>query len=324
MRQIAIYGKGGIGKSTVASNLSQALAEKGRRVMQVGCDPKRDSTRALTGGRLIPTVLETFRERLRRGQDEHSITLDEIVYSGAGGVKCVEAGGPEPGIGCAGRGVLTAIQILRDLQAVETFELDVVIYDVLGDVVCGGFAQPIRAGFARNIYLVCSGEFMSLYAANNIAKAVARLGQQGGSALAGVICNSRGKPDFERAVLSEFAARLGTKLVGFIPRSDDILAVEAEGRTVIEGAPQSAAAAAFRELAEMILAQAPDESPGSPGRGFGGDFEKSAEDGQEEQPAGAVALSGDRQRGQSRGRPTPLEPEELEALYRGVVAGAGR
>lgn len=286
MKQIAIYGKGGIGKSTVASNLSLALGALGLKVMQVGCDPKRDSTRTLTGGRLIPTVLETFRERLRLGQDEYSITLEQIVHPGAGGavgVKCVEAGGPEPGIGCAGRGVLTAIQILGNLKAFETYGLDVVVYDVLGDVVCGGFAQPIRAGYAKNIYLVCSGEFMSIYAANNIAKAIARLSQQGGSSLAGVICNSRGKPEFEREVIGVFAARLGSEVAGFIPRSEEILASEVEGRTVMEGAPGCAAAMAFGELAAKIAAT----------------------------PDGAGVV------------PAPLELEDMEALYREVLARAG-
>jgi nitrogenase subunit NifH len=169
MRQIAIYGKGGIGKSTVSSNLSMAFREMGLVVMQVGCDPKRDSTRSLTGGRMIPTVLETLRDNLRAGRDQSAITLQDIVFPGAGGVYCVESGGPEPGIGCAGRGVLTALQILKDLKAFQTFGVDVVLYDILGDVVCGGFAQPIREGFAQEIYLLCSGSFMSLYAANNTA-----------------------------------------------------------------------------------------------------------------------------------------------------------
>ncbi|NLF02357.1 MAG: AAA family ATPase, partial [Anaerolineales bacterium] len=170
MRQIAIYGKGGIGKSTVASNLSMALRERGLTVMQVGCDPKRDSTRTLTGGRMIATVLETLREQLRLGRDQGAVALEEIVFQGSHGVYCVEAGGPEPGVGCAGRGVLTALQILKERNAFDTYGVDVVLYDILGDVVCGGFAQPIREGFAREIYLLCSGSFMSLYAANNIAK----------------------------------------------------------------------------------------------------------------------------------------------------------
>lgn len=155
MRQIAIYGKGGIGKSTIASNLSMALNEMGLKVMQVGCDPKRDSTRSLTGGRLIPTVLEIYRERLRKGQDEYAISLEDIVFKGSEGVYCVEAGGPEPGVGCAGRGVLTAIQILKDLKAYETYSLDIVVYDVLGDVVCGGFASPfVKAMPGRSIWYV--------------------------------------------------------------------------------------------------------------------------------------------------------------------------
>ena len=156
MRQIAIYGKGGVGKSTIAANLSMALREQGLKVMQVGCDPKRDSTRTLTQGGLIPTVLETYREHLRMGRDEYAIALKDIVFEGQQGIYCVESGGPEPGIGCAGRGVLTAINILRDLKAFDTYGVDIVVYDVLGDVVCGGFAQPIREGYAREIYLLCS------------------------------------------------------------------------------------------------------------------------------------------------------------------------
>ena len=254
MRQIAIYGKGGIGKSTVASNLSTALHERGLKVMQVGCDPKRDSTRSLTGGRLIPTVLETYRDRLRLGRDEYSIALEDIVFEGPEGVLCVESGGPEPGVGCAGRGVLTAINILRDLKAFDTYGVDVVVYDVLGDVVCGGFAQPIRQGYAREIYLVCSGAFMSMYAANNIAKGIRRLSRRGQTGLAGVICNSSGDEGFERTVLSEFAQALGSELVHFVPRSPVIQACEMESRTVLEHSPQSPEADVFRELARRVMA----------------------------------------------------------------------
>ncbi|MGB6837522.1 MAG: AAA family ATPase [Dehalococcoidia bacterium] len=253
MRQIAIYGKGGIGKSTLASNLSMALRERGLTVMQVGCDPKRDSSRALTGGRLIPTVLEIYREHLRKGRDAYAIQLPDIVFEGSNGVLCVESGGPEPGVGCAGRGVLTAIQILRDLKAFDTYDVDVVVYDVLGDVVCGGFAQPIREGYAREIYLVCSGAFMSIYAANNIAKGVQRLARRGGSRLAGVICNSRGDGDLERQVLSAFAERLGSGLIHSVPRSDDIQACEVLGVTVLEHSPRSDAAENFRQMADAIL-----------------------------------------------------------------------
>jgi nitrogenase iron protein NifH len=239
MRQIAIYGKGGIGKSTVASNLSMAFREQGLEVMQVGCDPKRDSTRCLTGGRMIPTVLETLREHLRAGRDQTAITLSDIVFIGDRGVRCVESGGPEPGIGCAGRGVLTALQILKDLKAFDTFGVDVVVYDILGDVVCGGFALPDRLGKA----------------ANNIAKGIQRLARRGEAGLAGIICNSAGDEAFERRVLTAFAAALGTELVATVPRSPVIQACEVEGRTVLEHSPHSQEAEVFRALASQILAR---------------------------------------------------------------------
>jgi nitrogenase iron protein NifH len=261
MRQIAIYGKGGIGKSTISANLSMAFQERGLHVMQVGCDPKRDSTRILTGNQLIPTVLETYRERLRIGQDEYSISLQDIVFKGSKGVYCVESGGPEPGIGCAGRGVLTAIQILRDLNAFKTYVVDIVVYDVLGDVVCGGFAQPIRQGYAREIYLLCSGTFMSIYAANNIAKGISRLAQRGRTGLSGVICNSSGDEQFEKEVLSDFANKLRSKLIYIIPRSPIIQACEVEGKTVLEHSPNSHEAEAFRELSKKVLDNDPPVIP---------------------------------------------------------------
>ncbi len=253
MKQIAIYGKGGIGKSTIASNLAAALNERGVKVMQVGCDPKRDSTRILAGGHLIPAVLEIHRDKLRRGQDAHDISLEDIVVKTKSGIYCVEAGGPEPGIGCAGRGVLTALEILKDLKAFETYEIEVAIYDVLGDVVCGGFAMPIREGFASEIYLVCSGGFMSIYAANNIARAVQRLARRGNTGLAGIICNSNGDAALERAVVPAFAERLGSAFVEFVPRTSVIQACELEGRAVVEHAPRSDEATVFRELARKVL-----------------------------------------------------------------------
>jgi nitrogenase iron protein NifH len=253
MRQIAIYGKGGIGKSTVSSNLSMAFRQRGLEVMQVGCDPKRDSTRSLTGGRMIPTVLETLREQLHLGRDQGAVTLEDIVFTGDCGVRCVESGGPEPGVGCAGRGVLTALQILKDLKAFEAYGVEVVVYDILGDVVCGGFAQPIRAGYAQEIYLLCSGAFMSLYAANNIAKGIRRLSRRGDTGLAGVICNSAGDEAFERAVLAEFAETLGTSLIAWVPRSPVIQLCEVEGKTVLQHSPQAPEVDVFRDLAYRLL-----------------------------------------------------------------------
>ena len=253
MRQIAIYGKGGIGKSTISSNLSMAFRQRGLEVMQVGCDPKRDSTRSLTGGRMIPTVLETLREQLRLGRDQGAVALEDIVFTGDCGVRCVESGSPEPGVCCAGRGVLTALQILKDLKAFDAYGVDVVVYDILGDVVCGGFAQPIRAGYAQEIYLLCSGSFMSLYAANNIAKGIQRLSRRGDTGLAGVICNSAGEQAFERAVLAEFAETLGTRLIAWVPRSPVIQACEVEGKTVWQHSPQAPEVDVFRDLADRVL-----------------------------------------------------------------------
>jgi len=253
MKQIAIYGKGGIGKSTIASNISAALNERGVNVMQVGCDPKRDSTRILAGGHLIPAVLEIYRDKLRHGQDAHAISLDDIIFKTPSGIYCVEAGGPEPGIGCAGRGVLTALQILKDLNAFDTYSIDVAIYDVLGDVVCGGFAMPIREGFASEIYLVCSGGFMSIYAANNIARAVQRLARRGDTGLSGIICNSNGDEVLEHTVVPAFAQRLGSAFVEFVPRSPVIQACELEGRAVVEHAPHSEESAIFRDLARKVM-----------------------------------------------------------------------
>ena len=207
---------------------------------------------------MIPTVLEILRDHLREGRDQGAISLEDIVFLGDGGVHCVESGGPEPGVGCAGRGVLTALQILKNLKAFDTYSVDVVVYDILGDVVCGGFAQPIREGFAQEIYLLCSGAFMSLYAANNIAKGIQRLARRGDTGLAGVICNSTarlqaGHDTFELQMLTEFAETLGTTLIGSVPHSPVIQACEVDGRTVLAHSPHTVEADVFRGLAQKIM-----------------------------------------------------------------------
>lgn len=248
MRQIAIYGKGGIGKSTTSSNLSAALAAAGHRVMQVGCDPKQDSTMNLMGGRLIPSVLDIIRRKGERG-----VELRDCCFEGYGGVIVAEAGGPEPGIGCAGRGVISALQTLERLGAYKHYGIDVVIYDVLGDVVCGGFAMPIREGFAREIYIVTSGEMMALYAANNICRAVRRFIDNGVPIrLGGLICNARNTYQ-EVDTVGAFAQELSCRVVRVVPRSRDVQIAESRGMTVIEALPHGEQAKAYRDLASVII-----------------------------------------------------------------------
>ena len=246
-RQIAIYGKGGIGKSTTTQNLTAGLTERGKKVMVVGCDPKADSTRLLLGGLAQKTVLDTVR---LQGEDE--VELDTIMKVGFGGTLCVESGGPEPGVGCAGRGIITSISTLENLGAYEEEDLDFVFYDVLGDVVCGGFAMPIREGKAKEIYIVASGEMMALYAANNIAKGISRYAQSGGVRLGGIICNSR-NVDNEKPLLEAFAKELNTKLIYFIPRNNIVQHAEIRKQTVIQYKPDSSQAEEYRQLADAII-----------------------------------------------------------------------
>ncbi len=244
LRQIAIYGKGGIGKSTTTQNLTAGLAESGKHVMVVGCDPKADSTRLLLGGLNQSTVLDTMRE------NGGNVDLKDIMREGYLGTKCVESGGPEPGVGCAGRGIITSIGLLERLGA-YTEDLDYVFYDVLGDVVCGGFAMPIREGKAKEIYIVASGEMMALYAANNISKGIAKYAQKGGVRLGGIICNSR-NVDREIELLRAFSKELGTQLIYFVPRDNVVQRAEIRRKTVIEYNPQSRQAQEYRDLAKAI------------------------------------------------------------------------
>lgn len=244
LRQIAIYGKGGIGKSTTTQNLTAGLAELQKKILVVGCDPKADSTRLLLGGLHQKTVLDTIRD------NKQDIQLSDLEKTGFGGIRCVESGGPEPGVGCAGRGIITSISMLENLGA-YTEDLDYVFYDVLGDVVCGGFAMPIREGKAQEIYIVASGEMMALYAANNIAKGIARYAVNGKVRLGGIICNSR-MVDREIELLKAFAKELNTQLIYYIPRDNIVQQAEIRRKTVIEYKSDSKQAGEYRNLAKAI------------------------------------------------------------------------
>ena len=246
MRQIAIYGKGGIGKSTTTQNIAAALAEGGSKVMIVGCDPKADSTRLILGSLVGRTVLDAL-----RGGDEDDLELEDFLFTGFHGIKAVESGGPEPGVGCAGRGIVTAINLLEQKGAYSK-GLDYVLYDVLGDVVCGGFAMPIREGKAEEIYIVCSGEMMSLYAASNIVQAVKRFRSRGYARFGGYILNRR-NIEGEREALEKLAQEEGGVIIADLPRSPDVQRAEAMGRTVVEALPASEMAACYQNLAGLVL-----------------------------------------------------------------------
>lgn len=245
MRQVAIYGKGGIGKSTTTQNLTAALASSmGKKILLVGCDPKADSTRMLLGGMNQKTVLDTL-----RSEGDEGANLETLLQDGFGNIRCVESGGPEPGVGCAGRGIITSIGLLENLGA-YTDDLDYVFYDVLGDVVCGGFAMPIREGKAKEIYIVASGELMAIYAANNICKGIAKFAK-GGARLGGIICNNR-KVDGEKELLEAFAAKLGSHLIHFVPRDNIVQRAEINRKTVLDYDSECQQAQEYIQLATNI------------------------------------------------------------------------
>ena len=254
MIRIAVYGKGGIGKSTTVSNVAVALAEKGMKVMQIGCDPKADSTILLRHGKEASTVLDLYNKK------RQDLKLEDMVQIGYGGVVCVEAGGPAPGLGCAGRGIITALEKLQETGAYETYKPDIVFYDVLGDVVCGGFSMPMRKGYADKVFIITSGENMAIHAGANIAMAVENFRNRGYASLGGIILNRRNVPREEEKV-QELAEDFHTKVIGTLSRSELVQEAEVLGKTLLEFYPDSEMAGEYRTLAEQILEACREEAP---------------------------------------------------------------
>jgi nitrogenase iron protein NifH len=253
LKKIAIYGKGGIGKSTTTSNISAALVEAGYKVLQFGCDPKSDSTNTLRDGKYIPTVLDLLRKNPK-------VDAHDAIFQGFQGVYCVEAGGPAPGVGCAGRGIITAVELLKQQNIFEELDLDFVIFDVLGDVVCGGFAVPVREGIAEHVFTVSSSDFMSVYASNNLMKGIKKYSNAGGALFGGVIANSINNP-YQKAIIDDFVEKTGTQVVEYVPRSITVTQAELSGRTTIEAAPNTPQAEVYRSLARKIAAHTQSRVP---------------------------------------------------------------
>lgn len=247
MLKLAIYGKGGIGKSTMTANLAAAFATLGKRVIQIGCDPKADSTINLLGGKAVEPVMDYLRD-----QDDYPTDFRQISAEGYKGVLCIETGGPTPGLGCAGRGIIATFQLLEELKLFAQWKPDVVLYDVLGDVVCGGFAAPIREGYAQKVLIVTSGEKMALYAADNINRAVRNFEDRSYARVLGLILNHRNVEN-ETQKVQAFAAERNLAIIGEIPRSNDIIRFEEEGKTVVEGDPSLEVSKTFLDLAKRLM-----------------------------------------------------------------------
>ena len=266
MIRLAFYGKGGIGKSTTVSNLAVCWSRRGLTVLLIGCDPKADASIFIREGAKIPTVMDKVRSR-------EPFSVGDIVYvketENGGRIICAEAGGPLPGRGCAGRGIITALDTLREKGIMDKYRPDIVLYDILGDVVCGGFAMPMRDGYADRVYIVTSGENMSIYAAANIGLAVEQYRERGYARLGGLILNER-KVKREPEKVQELADELGTSVIGTVPRSDLVQEAEEIGKTVSEAFPRSEIAKRYADLADRIAgecsiaypaAQEPDPVP---------------------------------------------------------------
>lgn len=240
--RIAFYGKGGIGKTTIASNISALFAKCGKTVLHIGCDPKADSTRLLLQRR-VPSVLQQLQQKDR-------LSREDMLFTGAYGVQCVEAGGPEAGSGCAGLGITTAVEELREAGVFEE-NWDVIVYDVLGDVVCGGFSVPMRRHYTDQVYVVTSANYMSLYAANNILKGIVRYSGKEEPLFGGFLFNHiRGEIDGK--IAAAFAEQTKADALLYMVEDNQIACADFKGKLFTEVFPESESAQSLLGVTEAI------------------------------------------------------------------------
>ncbi|MBD3665055.1 chlorophyllide a reductase iron protein subunit X [Sulfitobacter aestuariivivens] len=247
---IAIYGKGGIGKSFTLANLSHMMAEQGKRVLLIGCDPKSDTTSLLFGGKACPTIIETSTKKKLAGEE---VAIGDVCFK-RGGVFAMELGGPEVGRGCGGRGIIHGFELLEKL-GFHDWDFDYVLLDFLGDVVCGGFGLPIARDMAQKVILVASNDLQSLYVANNVCSAVEYFRKLGGNVgVAGLVINK----DDGSGEAAAFAKEVDIPVLAAIPQDDDLRKKSANYQIV--GTMESQWGQLFADLG-MEVAGAPPVRP---------------------------------------------------------------
>lgn len=246
MERIAFYGKGGIGKSTIATSASLILARKNHRVLHVGCDPKHDSSLVLVKD---PNKFKTVVDQIFSGAED--LEPEDLIMEGIEGIHCVESGGPQAGRGCGGRAVSRSFEVFEEIELVDSDLYDTVVYDVLGDVVCGGFAAPMRRSARSKVVVVLSEEMMAAYAANRIAAAVTQF-RSNGIVLAGLVVNLKNN-QADLSPIARFAKALNTVVLGVIPRDPLVCEAEIYRKSIVDYAPHSPVAKEISSIVDKVL-----------------------------------------------------------------------